>query len=130
MLDILSRQGVKILEDSTDTETRFAAERGQHKSFTRTGLTWVIRGSILPHGRGTEIRYRVGPGISSLLSMVVLAGVLLYAVFSLFMGKSADPASAYRFLAVGLAANAFLYFFYFLMKKEIREQFLNQLQEE
>ncbi|MBQ6273669.1 MAG: hypothetical protein IJK63_05540 [Oscillospiraceae bacterium] len=130
VLAVLSLRGVKILEDSTDTETRFTAKRGRSSEFSRTVLTCVIRGSLLPHGQGTEIHYRIVPGWSSLISMILFAAALLISLIKLFCGKTAFTSSACLFFALLLAAIAILYLFYFCLKKEVRERFLSQVQEE
>ncbi len=117
---------IRIREGSVGGEIFFSALRSRRTEFSRSGLDFRIKGTMSPGYAGTLVRFRVGPGPSSFIALLLLLGVDLYAaVRLLFEGPSrVSP----LFLLIGSGALLILLLFYHFMRKEVREDFLGQLQ--
>lgn len=116
---------IRIRDGSVGGEVFFTVLKTRRDEFTRGGLDFHIKGTLSPGYAGTRVRFRVGPGPSSLITLLLLLCVDLYgAVRFLIKGPSAVSP---LFLLIGGAALLILLVFYHFLRKEVREDFLRRL---
>ena len=118
--------GLRIREGSGE-ETRFTARRAQHNEFSRTTLSFVIKGTLCRQETGSALRFRILPGLSSILSFVALLAAWISSLVHILTKNYVDQEGALLFLIVSTVALGVLCLFYRLRKKEVREDLLRLL---
>lgn len=118
--------GLRVREGGGD-ETRFTARRAQRSEFTRTALSFVIEGALRGQETGSVLRFRILPGLSSILSFAALLAAWIWSLVHVLTKNYVDREGALLFLVVSTAALIVLCLFYRLRKKEVREDLLRLL---
>ena len=118
--------GLRV-RDGGGEETRFTARRAQRREFDRTTLSFVIEGALRGQEEGSALRFRVLPGLSSVLSFLVLLAAWIWSLVHMLTENYVNREGALLFLAISTAALIVLCLFYRLRKKEVREDFLRLL---
>ncbi|MBR3474724.1 MAG: hypothetical protein IKH34_06620 [Oscillospiraceae bacterium] len=128
LLSAISERGVQVREDSTEEELRFKAHRAMRSDFVRTSLSFLIVGSLRRQGTGTLIRFRIMPGLSTILTAALLLGMLIYSmVQTLVLHNPVNPWGSMVFLLMLAATLLAVILLYFLRKKKVRDDILRLL---
>lgn len=117
---------IRIRDGSVGGEVFFTVLKARRDEFTRGGLDFRITGTLSPLCSGTRVRFRVGPGPGSLIILLLLSGIELYAAVRLLLEGPSRVSPL--FLLIGGAALLVLLVFYHFLRKEVREDFLCRLQ--
>ncbi len=120
-----SEQGIRILKNSTEDEVFFRAPRTLRYDLGRASVSYVIDGALRRLPKGTAVRFRVLPGLSSLLTILLLLGLLIYSVTrALAPESSGSPMASPVFLGLLGVSLLWSVLSLFLRRKEVRDDFL------
>lgn len=124
----ISLRGIRIRNKSTEEETFFLAHRTNGNRYSQSPLDYWIEGSLRPQERGTLVRFRILPGLSSILSLLFLLGMIVFSLCRNPAPESGpDPLSSPLFpILIGVTLLVGVVFF-FLRLKEVRDDFLRNL---
>lgn len=99
--------------------------KGTKNKWTRTSLSFVFCCRLFNAGESRTVEYRVLPGFSSFVSLVLLASTLISAVLWAVRNRSFDNKV---FFFISVSANLFFSIFYFMERHTYIQEFTNLME--
>ena len=128
LMAAFQEQDIRFADGDDLGEIRFTGRRSLRNDTFRSSLSYVIEGTLRADPRGTDVGFRIRPGLSTILSLLVILGLLGWSGYHTLVLKSPSDAGGsplfFGLLALTLVATVVLYFY---RKKKIREDFLRLL---
>ena len=127
VLSIFPEKDIKVLKKDDDSSASFVVHIGRKSTWSRTVLGFVVRGELYKDQKSTLIVFRILPGASTVVSLIVWFIALMNAMIqTLIIHSYIEKTGAYIFIGLALLANLVLIITCIYCTKEIRDTILQK----
>ena len=127
VLSIFPKKDIKVLKKDHDSSASFVVHFGKKDTWSRTVLGFVVRGDLYKDQKSTLIVFRILPGASTVVSLIVWFIALMNSLIqTLIIQSYIEKTGAYIFMGLALFANLVLIITCIYRTKEIRDTILQK----
>ena len=127
VLSIFPEKNMKVLKKDHDSSASIVVHFGRKGSWSRTFLGFVVYGELYKDQKSTLIVFRILPGASTVVSLIVWFIALMNSLIqTLIIQSYIEKTGAYIFMGLALFANLVLIITCIYCTKEIRDTILQK----